>query len=1361
MKPIKRFDDSDFEALLASVADDYSEKLADGETPDVEDYARQHPTIADALRRVLPALNSLDKPMGPSPPGFKQIGGHLKERDTLGDFRIVREIGRGGMGIVYEAEEQSLGRSVALKVLPFTAMLDEKQLARFRNEARAAATLSHRNIVPVYSFGSQGGVHYYSMECIRGQSMAELIRDLRLANDRNHEPNHDIADALTRIDFLTSDNENSTTRDSSMDSAAVHQEPPAADSISANHLKNGSIFFRNVARLGIQAALAIDHAHTAGVLHRDIKPANMMVDPNLQLSVTDFGLARLGDDAGVTMTGDVVGTARYMSPEQVLGNRAVIDHRSDIYSLGITLYELATLRVAFDGEDRYELWRQISLENPPPPRKVDHRIPVDLETIILKSIEKSPSDRYQTAAELGNDLQRFLDNKPILAKPPTLLASTAKWAQRHPSVVWATMGVMATVIAILVTSIGFIHAAYNAVQAQRERAESHLQLARDVIDDTYNIELERLKHAPGMTQKQRESLQALMKFYEQLPTEELADDSLFHDSVRATLRLGDIYSILGQYRDARNAYRSAINAAEQLCNRTTDPTYQASLVLAHSGLGQVQLAIGERSGAISSHRTANELIDKLIASYPDHLSVQRLAAEKIYLPIALGRTQDQVAAFRSVIAELDQLGERFPHESAFPHAKAKAQESLGVLLQSIGQVAEAETMFRSAVEIQQELVVRNPDDPTFTLQQANGLRHLAVLLRNKGTSSVAMSSTRQAVELMERLSASFPYRVKYQTSLAQLRNDLGTLLYAKGKPQEAAAEFEQAIAILEPLVQSDPETPAYRFDLANNLNNLGAVTSKTSPAKGRVHKQRAMALWKTLAARYPEDAQYQQSIAVGYANSAGSLDLQHRIDAYKNATSILEDLAHQFPERIEYTQKLIRYKTLLGNELTKAKQISRAEAEFNDVIQLSESFSNRYPEFAREDEMAINSVTRAELTWRMGKVEETILARHIAIDRYRLLLEQSPENTGYKSELCSQVKRLAYAHVSLGQFAKALDCCHESIALNQQLIEQHPDVSKYLKKLVRRYDLLTLVQLKMGRLKQAEAGLRLKLDTIRRLATEFPDSETRADSTIEAHVRLANLVIESDPTRIDDAIAPLHEATELARRADAPFLAMTLRLQQAMLLNDAERFTQARRHLLAALQTANDLDQHVAESDLKERASVAQLQWQIGAELARSGEVEQSQLTFQRLTESSPTEPLMRQGQAWGIANWSGVTESVLQRASAISKQQVEREPENGVLWLNRGFVQVRAGDHANAIASLDRAKSLNAPLVPTNLLLAVAHAKLGNISQSQQHYDQSKEDVLFGEALRTIEMRRLRDEAKTAIENVDPSLRKLNHDSP
>ena len=179
---------------------------------------------------------------------------------------------------------------------------------------------------------------------------------------------------------------------------------------------NATILFKNVARLGVQAALAIDHAHAEGVLHRDIKPANIMIDQRMQLWITDFGLARLSDDAGVTMTGDVLGTARYMSPEHILEKRVVIDHRSDVYSLGITLYELATLKVAFDGEDRYSLWRQIATENPTAPRKVDRRIPVELETIILKAIEKNPVDRYQSAGELAEDLQFFLENKPIRAR---------------------------------------------------------------------------------------------------------------------------------------------------------------------------------------------------------------------------------------------------------------------------------------------------------------------------------------------------------------------------------------------------------------------------------------------------------------------------------------------------------------------------------------------------------------------------------------------------------------------------------------------------------------------------------------------------------------------------------------------------------------------------------------------------------------------------------------------------------------------------------------------------------------------------------------------------------------------------------
>ena len=259
-----------------------------------------------------------------------------------------------------------------------------------------------------------------------------------------------------------------------------------------------------------------------------------------------------------------------------------------------------------------------------------------------------------------------------------------------------------------------------------------------MIDDTYKSELERLKHAPGMTQQQRKSLLGLMKFYEQLPQEDLRNDSLYHDSVNARLRLGEIHSILGQYKESLIAYQSAVDAAQQLCDRNVDPRYQATLVLAHSGLGTgFQLTVGERSESISSHRIANKRIDELMLAYPDDLTIQRLAAEKIYLPIALEQTKIRADTFRSVIAELDGLTSRFPKESTFPNAMAKAQDFLGVLLQSTGQIAEAEAILRASEKTHESLSATNPDDPTFTFQQAIVLSHLAVLLQHKGDLSVA------------------------------------------------------------------------------------------------------------------------------------------------------------------------------------------------------------------------------------------------------------------------------------------------------------------------------------------------------------------------------------------------------------------------------------------------------------------------------------------------------------------------------------------------------------------------------------------------------------------------------------------------
>jgi hypothetical protein len=190
-----------------------------------------------------------------------------------------------------------------------------------------------------------------------------------------------------------------------------------------------------VARLGIQAAEALEHAHQLGVVHRDVKPGNLLVDERGSLWVADFGLAQFQNDARLTQTGDLVGTLRYMSPEQALAKRVVVDHRTDVYSLGATLYELLTLRPVFPGGDRQELLRQIAFEEPQPPRKVKRAIPAELETIVLKALEKNPADRYATAEELGADLRRFLEDRPILARRPGLAERARKWSRRHPTVV--------------------------------------------------------------------------------------------------------------------------------------------------------------------------------------------------------------------------------------------------------------------------------------------------------------------------------------------------------------------------------------------------------------------------------------------------------------------------------------------------------------------------------------------------------------------------------------------------------------------------------------------------------------------------------------------------------------------------------------------------------------------------------------------------------------------------------------------------------------------------------------------------------------------------------------------------------------
>lgn len=441
-------EDFSHERLLGLATEEFLDSQERGESVSVDEFASKYPDIAPLLRSLLPSLALLNNPHPRSAKSSSHSARPERAPASLGDYRLLREIGRGGMGVVYEAQQLSIERRVAVKILSSTSLVDETTLRRFRNEVRAAASLEHPNIVAIYSVGEETGYHYYAMQLIRGQTLAEVIDERRSAVTRHSE------------------------------SSVGARTPMIAEQTLADRPRPSSgDYFRFVARLGIQAANALDHAHRNGVLHRDVKPANLLLDEGDQLWITDFGLARLDVDPGVTRTGGIVGTLRYSSPEQLDPCRMAVDQRTDIYSLGLSLYELATLQPAYPEGDPKQLLRQIENVDPIRPRQLSPTMPFDLEVIVSKAIEKDATDRYLTARDLANDLDSFLHGRPIVARPMSRAGHANRWIKRNrrwAASIAAALAVSTLVLAACLVLVG--RSRQVALQALAASTESERRL---------------------------------------------------------------------------------------------------------------------------------------------------------------------------------------------------------------------------------------------------------------------------------------------------------------------------------------------------------------------------------------------------------------------------------------------------------------------------------------------------------------------------------------------------------------------------------------------------------------------------------------------------------------------------------------------------------------------------------------------------------------------------------------------------------------------------------------------------------------------------------------------------------------------
>ena len=818
-------------ADLAEILDGYLAALESGSPPDRDALLAKHPDLAEELQE---ALLGVDFVYSAAPRLAPDEHADAQPGRSLGDYRLLRELGRGGMAVVYEAEQVSLGRKVALKVLPFAAVLDPKQLQRFKNEALAAAHLHHANIVPVYGVGCERGVHYYAMQYVEGQSLATAIRDLK-EGGTGEEPKTPIS------------------------SHGSNREPA---------------YIRMATTLGVQAAQALDHAHQLGIVHRDVKPGNLLVDHTGTLWVTDFGVASSVANVGLTMTGELLGTIRYMSPEQALAKRAPIDHRTDIYSLGATLYELFTLEPAFPGDDPHVVIHDIATKEPVLPRRLNPVIPSDLETVLLKAMSKEPANRYATALEMAEDLTRFLENRSIEAKRPGLVRRASMWGRRHRTLVGATAALLLLSTAGLATGTALLWREQAHTKAAYGTAQANLRLARNAVDKFLaQAGVAQFKDAPLPPAAKRALLEAALSFYE----------TYGKDPASSYNRAGILHD-LHRYADALAAVDRNLDSQPRDANALTVRGH----MLFHLGRYDDALvaldraiAIDPNVGSVGPHVYRGHVLAamrRLADALAAHQEAVRIHPNDAYARQGLGKTLHETGDEVGAVREWREAVRLDPDD-------ATARSNLGVGLRTTGDTDGAIEEYREAIRLQPDFAAAHTNFGNALLDKgdvAGAIRECRKAIGLQPDDAMAHVSLGDALSEMDDFDGAIqeydeairlqPDHAKARINLAIAHNNLGlVLLENKGDVDGAIREHRETIRL-------DPDDYASHFNLGNALAAKGDLRGAANSYREAIRRK-------------PDHAE--SHYCLGIALRKGG-DPERAIEAYKEAIRIRSDYAEAY-----------------------------------------------------------------------------------------------------------------------------------------------------------------------------------------------------------------------------------------------------------------------------------------------------------------------------------------------------------------------------------------------------------------------------------------------------------------------------------